>query len=317
MFFWSSGHDEGVFNPSTLRHGSFIFLSSINSNTTVLQQKIHQQAEPSNLSINNDKEPERTAPDLEDMEPPNQAVSNIAAGNQPTSARTSLLDLPPELRVMIYRYVLRLPFDITYDPNFWSCPRMQAWTSILFTSRLIRRESIAAFFSENTFDFGPDFSRLSVVPSQRFSNMIQNFTALVNIYRPSPSRLREEFAEIIRTVEDPAIVRGIFTVTFALYPQDLERPLIDFYLGLLCRLTHFRTVRVDFLYDIEPSPYTVAMNCDLVNNALRSVLGPATFSGIASQLLLGLIFHPQKFLSAQSSRQYVNEIGDETVLTKT
>lgn len=55
------------------------------------------------------------------------------------------------------------------------------------------------------------------------------------------------------------------------------------------------------------------MHGDLVQNALRSVLGLSTVLGNpSSELLRGVMFHPRRFVNALSSRQYANENEGET-----
>lgn len=87
----------------------------------------------------------------------NQPVVNVATETLLTPAITSshnwILYLPPELRMMIYRYVLKLHFAISYYLPF--LPHVQVVTGILHTSSLIRRESICVFYRENTFSIHP------------------------------------------------------------------------------------------------------------------------------------------------------------------
>lgn len=316
-----------------------------------------------NFSIDNATEleaaAEPAAPD--DTELHNHAVSHVATARPGTSsARTSFLDLPPEIRVIIYGYVLQLHGEIRIDnPNRWEQPQLHAWTALLFTSRLIQRqhlpllsredtffsdprfsrlsavpswritnmiaiiftsqlifrESVPVLLRQNTFSFGPRFSRRSVVPSPQITDMMQNFSVTIAVPTPAAHpRLRARFAESIRIVEDPAIIRGTFNVCFDLHGFRIaDITLLEFFLDLMRGLTNFRIVKVAFRYRVRPGRFTAAMHGDLVQNALRSVLGPSTgFGNPSSELLRGVMFHPQRFVNARSSRQYVNGNEGET-----
>lgn len=259
--------------------------------------------EPDNSSIDNDTEAEVAV--LDDT-PRNQAVSNTATENQPTtSTRMSFLCLPPEIRVLIYRYVLQIPFRISYDnPRIWRYSFVQDHTGILFTSRLIRREGIFFLFSQNTFTFQRRFSTSLVLPPLRILNMMRNFATEIDISLPSaPYNHLEGFTEIIRAVEDPAIVRGTFSVCFFLDPvYHHHSARLSFFISLLGRLTNFQLVVVNFIYQPSLAQVSLAQStaqyCDLVENALRSVLGPAT---LHTTILRGLTFHPQRFLNERGS----------------
>lgn len=271
-------------------------------------------------SIDSDTELEGTEPDfaaLDDPEPHSQAVSNVSTENQPTSGTTSasisILEFPPEIRVLIYQYALQVPFAIiNRSRDLWNRPHIQARTGILFTSRLIRRESIPVFFRVNTFFFSPMYSNIAAYYSRQFSDMIQNFTTIMHIpLRPERLAVREAFTEMIRTIEDPAIIRGTFTVTFGHnHLETLEpRAAVDFYLGLLRRLTNFRTVNIAFSYWTQPTEDTPPMHLESVRNALQTALGPGT-AYRTSETARGLIFHPQRFVNAQSWQQRVERLSE-------
>lgn len=315
--------DDGKYLNRQLYHiGAFVFLPSINSTATLLQ-KPTSMTEPKNHSIANDTEskdmePEGAAPEdtkLNDTMPHNQAVGNVATETQTTPgtalARNSFLHLPPEIRMMIYRYVLQLPFGVPIDePSVWRHPVVQAHTGILFTSRLIQREGISALFGGNTFAFHMQFSRLSVIPSQQFRNMIQNFTVVLDC---EDREQVENFSEMVRATGDSAIIRAMFRIHLVIHPFYLpDRARVNSFFGLMRRLTNFRTVRLDFSYSTRDPPRgTAAVHCKFIRNALRSALGPATSCFTTRRRPRHhergrLTFHPQQFLNAPSSRQIVN-----------
>lgn len=152
--------------------------------------------------------------------PHNQAVSNVVTETQPTPGitltRNSFLHLRLEIRMTIYRYVLQLPFNVPTDqPRVWCHPVVRAHTGILFTSRLIQRESISALFGEDPFTYHLQFSRLSVTPSWQFRNMIQNFTVGFDC---EDAEQVENFSDMVRATRETATIRGTFRVDLLLHP---------------------------------------------------------------------------------------------------
>lgn len=287
----------------------------------LLQQSI-SMADPKTLSIGHGTEPEDTTQD--------QSVSIAATESQPSltipSARNWILYLPPEIRLIIYRYVLLLPYAVPYGVPYdfrwiftdlrnvnylpfvsffhaWLHPGVRAVTGILLTSRLIQEECLPVFYRENTFVFPSWFSRFSLLPPRHIGDMIQNFTVDISLppkYRDSD---RERSLDIIRTVSDLAIIRGRFSVHFSLPLRRGRGAPLRFYLRCLGRFTHFKVVEVDFA---ESRPAQTTMHCECVQNALQSVLGPA--KPYATGYLRGLRFHPQRFLNAQPSQESVDWI---------
>ncbi|MCJ1263596.1 hypothetical protein MMC22_003466 [Lobaria immixta] len=143
-------------------------------------------AEPNNSAIDNETGPGDTTPadtGPDDMAPQDQPVSNIA--NQPTSSiiarRNWILYLPPEVRLVIYDYVLQIPHCLPYDLQMlWVHPAVRSRTSILRTSDLLRREGIDVFFRVNTFSIGMILPLFQTVP-RRIGDMIQNIDIHIEI----------------------------------------------------------------------------------------------------------------------------------------
>lgn len=241
------------------------------------------------------------------MAPQDQPVSNVA--NQPTSStiarRNWILYLPPEVRLINYDYVLRIPHRLPYDLYMiWVHPALRFRTSILRTSRFLRREGIDFFFRENTFSIGMILPLFQTVP-RRISDMIQNIDIHIHISN-NLQGARDQFTGIIQNFGDPAIIRRTFNVHVLLplrYRRRQRPPPLDFFLRGLAQFTHFQIIDIDILYRRRHGLST-AIHCQRVENALRFVLGPASPHAGGN----GLTFFPQQFLrgNAQPTRENVD-----------
>lgn len=144
--------------------------------------------DPKTLSIDHGTEPEDTTQNL--------SVSIAATESELSlstpSIRNWILFLPPEIRLIVYRDVLLLPYCVPYDFG-WILPDLrhinespfisflhagrhpgvQAVTGILLTSRLIPKECLSVFYRENTFMFPSWFSSFSSIPPRYIGDMIQ------------------------------------------------------------------------------------------------------------------------------------------------
>lgn len=296
--------------------------------------------EPENSSISNSTEPEDRASEdmasddivMNDAAPPTRSASNPTTGNQlgpsvtSTSTRNNIiLHFPPEIRVMIYRYLLRLPGPLPYYlPILWRLPSMRALTGLLHTCRVIRGESLNILHGENTFfvDQHCIFPLQRVTPSRRIGDMIQNFSIDVQLWTES-ALSSNEFINIVDAFTGRGagmIIRGTFRINFYLHRSDHDfrrRPLLVF-LRRLGRLTNFRVVEIDIGSYRGRSILNAAMqDCidrcyECVEHGLRFALGPTSPPRARGQ---GLIFHPQLFLNPRPSRLggiRLHGNGDET-----
>lgn len=82
-------------------------------------------------------------PDVDKATSTNQDVAKVIS-------KPALLDLPPEIRLMIYRHLLVRSSALPQDP-FISCDEPQPAANILKTCRLIYREASHILYTENTF----------------------------------------------------------------------------------------------------------------------------------------------------------------------
>lgn len=298
----------------------------------ILLQKPNSMTDPNDLSLDNEREPEDTTTETvtNEIALQNQSASNVATENQHTSGSTStrnwILYLPPEIRAMIYRYVLQQYPTLPYEP-FSLNPHWQfSLTPILNTSRLIRREGLDIFYRENTFRIPQNFWTCYPAPSPQYNDIIQNFRCHTSLIQNSATYTQlsdtiegpdEAFLAVIHRFTDPAIIRGTIEFSFSISNGHYRGAPLDFFIHCLGRFTNFRIVEVHFYYDRDD--LSTAVYRDRVETALRFVLGPARThdSRPDSYLGPGLIFYPQRFLHAQQSEENVNGIdrqdrdGDE------
>lgn len=257
--------------------------------------------------------PEETAPGSQ-----NQVVSNTVT-EQPaptiTPPRDWILYLPPEVRAMVFRYVLRLPHPVPYYlPTLWGRNDVQAQAGILRTSRLIYRESIDVFYNVNTFFFLRHW-RITVAPSQTVGHMIQNLDVDIDLRlsltTPAP---RAQFHALTRIFGDPARVRG--TLSFRIFfPEDRPcRPnTLQYFVRRLHQFSNFRTVEVNFRFTWYTHASSRARLYNRVETNLRTRLGPAGPRAAEESL----IFLPQQFLKARRLREDLERLrldgnGDRT-----
>lgn len=244
-----------------------------------------------------DAAPEDAAPEFPD--PEDTDTEDTASQNQSenqllplTSTRNWILYLPPEIRLIIYRHVLQLPYPIPYYlPMLRRQPFVYALTSIFFTSRLIQRESVNAFYRENTFYILENF-RFTMFPTWPIADMIRNLSIDTRLWA-SHQRPHELFIGMIRTFGDPAIVRGTLTLDFLRRPT-FRSDHLNFYLRALGRFTNFRVLQIRIQHRGNPVE-SVAPLYDEVENSLRPVLGPPSPRPAGAPL----IFLPHRFLIAQ------------------
>ncbi|MCJ1467999.1 hypothetical protein MMC07_006625 [Pseudocyphellaria aurata] len=247
---------------------------------------------------------------------PNQSMSTARGRNQADTTRTRnwIVYLPPEIRSMIYRLVLQEAVELSTDwlPAIVRHSGVQGLPGLFFTSKLIHRESVEAFHHVNAFYIRSWVPTLTIGPSRRLSDMIQNvrikFTLSV-VCKPHHSR----FVDVIRTFGDPGVIRGTLFVQLVLYPRvaHCARPSLQFYLRGLGRFTNFRVVEVEIYYIQRPDLSTAA-HYRGVETALRHVLGPATCGPLRNGRV-GLTFFPRQFLNRQPLQEkvdWINHLGE-------
>ncbi|MCJ1467991.1 hypothetical protein MMC07_006617 [Pseudocyphellaria aurata] len=272
--------------------------------------------EPTNSPIHNDTEPEdkAKAPEntvMHDGITQNQALGSATARNPlptATSTRNWILYLPPEIRRIIYRHVLQEPCELSWNwlPSL-SQSGLQALPGLFFTSRLIYRESMEAFYRVNTFYVHSWHPRMALSPSRPMSHLLQNLH--VPVWLSEHGHIdRRQFGEVIKAIGDPNIIRHTLYLEIKMFPPSDMFPLpsMQFLHQGLGRFTNFRHVEVGISYTNRPD-LSCAMQYEGVVNAMQQVLGPATCGRLRNGRN-GLTFHPQRFLNRQPPQESVDWI---------
>ncbi|MCJ1462011.1 hypothetical protein MMC07_000611 [Pseudocyphellaria aurata] len=274
--------------------------------------------EPANTSIHDDTEPEDNARAptntvIHDGTSQDQSLRSATARNPlptATSTRDWILYLPLEVRRIIYRHVLQEPCELSW--NWQQSGGVQAIPSLFFTSRLIYRESIEAFYRVNIFFVHTWHPTLTISPSRPMSQMLQNLH--IPIYLLIHRRAhRRRFVEVMNTFGDHGSIRGTLYVEINMHHPDngFTRPSMQFYHRGLGRFTNFRRVEVEIYYSNRPN-LSCAMQYEGVENALQHMLGPATF-GLLGNDRNGLTFFPQAFLNRQTPQEsddWIDHLGE-------
>ncbi|MCJ1465812.1 hypothetical protein MMC07_004431 [Pseudocyphellaria aurata] len=258
--------------------------------------------EPAHSSIHDDAEPEdkARAPKntvMHGESTQNQSLGSATARTQlttVTSTRNWILYLPPEIRRIIYRHVLQEPYELSWNwlPLLFQSG-VQALSGLFFTSRLIYRESIEAFYRVNTFYVHTWNPRLTISPSRPMSQLLQNLHVPVWL-SVLGHRHRRQFVEVMNAFGDPNIMRDTLYVEFKMFPPSdgVPRPSMQFYHRGLGRFTNFRLVEVEIYFTNRPD-LSCAMQYAGIENALQKVLGPARCGSLRNGRN-GLTFHPQR-----------------------
>lgn len=193
----------------------------------------------------------------------NQAVANFMSARSPLG----LLDLPSEVRLMIFRHVLVFPWGIflTGWPRTSSPP-----VAILRTSRLIYTEAFEIFYKENEFNnLSGNWHYLMTTPLSLVMATIQNIRVEISMTSNQRRASVEKFLEHLNHFGNPSITRRTLTVLFHFGLASI-RPL-KWFVKALGRFTNFRTVEIRFSTYLSPDRlFEVA---DYVYYALQPVLG--------------------------------------------
>lgn len=232
-------------------------------------------------------------PNIDETTLENQAVADVI----PTRSPLGLLDLPSEIRLMIFRHLFTDPDGINHGPfKLLMVPLTLTSLNIFRACRLIHREAFEVFYKENTF---MDFMRamrlkleshaLNRIPFPLVVDTIQNLVLNVNLSSDAHVRLAEkkDFLKFMRHIGRPSIIRRLFDVTFIFgtYPLRTSR----WYVQALGRFTKFKTIELHSRCNIssmDPDGY--------FKFNLEPVLGPAE---PAPRIGGGLRFHPVDHLN--------------------
>lgn len=212
----------------------------------------------------------------------NQAVAKVIS-------KPNLLDLPPEIRLMIYRHLLVRSDAL---PQFWwyrpHDPRPAG--NILKTCRLIYKEASHVLYTENTFHdcFWCPYPDDRPLGSPRIREILQNLHFKLQLLRQRGYEDIEmrRFKKFGKLYGYPSAIRGRLTVIldpYKLYKQELVR-----FARALSRFINFRTIELyvdnKFLYFFHVREW--------LQTALEPILGRAEVVEKFGYRDKGLEFHP-------------------------
>lgn len=196
-----------------------------------------------------------------------------------------MLDLPPEIRQMIFRHLL--VYSEGTD-GCMPCLMRRSALGILSTSRLIHGEAFNVLYSEN--QFTDEFWLYSVYQARfiaqlpRVIKAIKNIQIRVGMWLPSPKLLR-----LVNLFGDQTIIRGTLAIELGVKGRFLR--LLKWYVRALGRFTNFRTVELYF-HELN-APVDNLLVREYLQTNLKPVLGCAEgFEKRCHYLKTGLRFHP-------------------------
>lgn len=225
-------------------------------------------------------------PNVDETSLENQAGANVIS----TSSPPGLLDLPPELRFMIFRYLLVCPRRVDFG-RWESDPSVSV--AILRTCKCIHREAYDVLYRENQFQL-PNYMWLPFHSVTRFRRALDTMQNIYVGIPPSFGILIQTFLSHIHHFGDTSIIRGTLTVDFFIGRLNSRRHRLAAWatplrwlVRALGRFTHFKTIELHISqFDCRDRIFDVL---EYLEAALEPVLG---HSDHGSREGHGLRFHP-------------------------
>lgn len=205
-----------------------------------------------------------------------KALSSVISTRSPTG----LLDLPPELRLMIYRLLLVRPHDL--NPEIWASGP-QPSVGLLRTNRLLHREAFHVLYGENKFENYLQSPHDSLARFPRLINTIRNLRVSIPLYLGNPGI--EKFSKYMHHFGNSSIIRGTLSVDIDF--GSTNPPFSDSLIQALGRCNRFKNIELQIDQDGTLN-HTLDTLEDL-KNALESVLGDADNFNREERMLR---FHP-------------------------
>lgn len=241
-------------------------------------------AQPSNQPFDNLAAPENE-PSVDEAISESQAVVNVVSTRNPPG----LLDLPSELRLMIFHHLLFDPDGL--DLGLWA-RRPRPSLDVLQTSRLIHREAFDVLYGENRFSncIGSTYRHLNSFP--RIIDTIRNVHVDMPIYLKYVST--QNFLNYMHHFGKPSTTRDTLTVDIV-FNSSSAPPLVEWrnplkwLIRAMGRFANFRTI------ELHTDRYDGVRDCHLnvlnhLEVALEPVLGCSEYRIIDYK---GLRFHPK------------------------
>lgn len=269
---------------------SLIFSFSIASNSQQNHPFI-EMSESNNQPFVNPTVPDHE-PDVDEVISRDGAVSKVIS----TSSGPGLLDLPPEVRMMIFRHLLVLPDPLmgwrssaiwlantrdmikrgirddmgrTYDliyPNL----------GLMRTCKLIHNEAFDVLFKENQFNLSHSNPPCPLTPFPRVIDTIQNIDIGIYMHRKALRRPRGDqytdwviFVKAIHLFGNPSITRRNLLVRMSIEVPDA----LKWFVGALGRFTNF--VTIDLRLESWFPPKVLFEWSEYLKTSLEPVLGYA------------------------------------------
>ena len=224
-------------------------------------------------------------PDADESISRNGAVAKVIS--KPSGP--GLLDLPPEIRLMIFRHLLvrTQTLDMKYSDTSVNL-------DILKTSKLIHREAFDVFYKENSFDTWLWERPIPITRSPRVIDTIQSIVTSIDLraYRSGLKFFRDDMHTLTDVKRD--LGNSITRRSLVVYVYINNRRELNGLVRALGRFTSFRVVelrlhRIPYYPDDEFPQF-----CEHLKTALEPMLGYAEEFKILNRILLatGLRFHP-------------------------
>lgn len=215
--------------------------------------------------------------------PDHQLVTNLAPLNQASGNAISihsplgLLDLPPEVRLIIFRHLLVKPHGV---PLCLCTGRPGFFLAILLTSRLIQREAFAVYYKENHFAHCFLSASLSLEQFPRVIETMRNVSIQItgwNMFK-RPLEMRK-FLNFMLYFGNPSIIRGTLVVALSFYRPSVAP--LKWYIRALGRFTNFGIIELELTCCLMMHIRSIMIGrrvkalCEYLRTALEPVLGPA------------------------------------------
>ena len=238
--------------------------------------------EPSDQSVANAtaSESERAIDEI----PENQAVANNVTS---TRSPLGLLDLPPDIRVMIFRHVLVQRHGICFGAL-----RSPPSVGILRTNRLIHRESFDVLYGENRLNNCLGTSLYFAASHPRILNAIRHIHFNLPMIFSFRQPMFPTVLDCMHCFGNPSMIRGTLTVGLGLdgrVAYDWKR-----FIKALGRFTNFRIVELRFNQYNHHLPDRIEDALKYYEHALEPVFGVAEHRD-TERFNTGsraLVFHP-------------------------
>lgn len=230
----------------------------------------------------------------------NRAVGNVI----PTRNGPGLLDIPPEVRIMIFRLLLLNPHGLPLPykpipsrslPLRLFLPGSRPSVAILRTCSVIYREAFDILYRENLFSncFLP-LHNCSPIP--HVMGAIQNI--LIEITLSEESSDFKSFLKQLNLFGNPAVVRGTLMVDF--FIEDPRIGLLKWFIRALGRFTNFKIIELQCCHRDDSIVFHLR---EYLESALKPVLGYAHSFGDEGT---GLRFHPMEHKSLRRQSENVD-----------